>query len=178
MDFYSRLFAGQSSRGGSVGDELFKLVVSGNLTVITEEMLDGITSIGSTVFYRYGSLTSVDIPDSVTSIGEYAFNVCTSLTSVDIPDSVTSIGGYAFASCDSLPSVTIPNSVTSIGNFAFSNCKKLESVTMLRTTPPTLGTNAFYGTHSRLKIYVPSGSVNAYKGATNWKSYASKIYAI
>lgn len=177
MDFYSRLFAdGLSGGGSSEGDKLFKLVVSGNLTVLTEEMFDGITSIGASVFYGYGSLTSVDFPNSVTSIGRSAFNVCTSLTSVDIPDSVTSIEEYAFADCGSLPSVTIPYSV--IGGYAFANCGSLTSVTVLATTPPTLGTNVFYGTHSSLKIYVPSASVNAYKAATNWKSYASKIYAI
>jgi hypothetical protein len=49
---------------------------------------------------------------------------------------------------------------------------------VLATTPPTLGGNAFYGTHSSLKIYVPSASVNAYKRATNWSSYSRKIYAI
>jgi len=40
-----------------------------------------------------------------------------------------------------------------------------------------LGNNAFYATNN-CPIYVPAASVNAYKTATNWKSYASRIQAI
>jgi len=178
MDFYSILL--DRKLGGS--DDLpsdFNLYVTGGLTTVTGEMLDGITKIRDAAFYQRTSLTSVDIPDSVTSIGGYAFGNCDSLTSVTIPDSVTSIGERAFNLCDSLTSVTISDSVTTIGDRVFAFCGSLTSVTVLATTPPTLGTDAFYySTHSSLKIYVPSGSVNAYKAATNWSSYASKIQAI
>ena len=54
----------------------------------------------------------------------------------------------------------------------------LTSVTLEATTPPTLGTTVFNGTHADLVIYVPAGSVEAYKSATNWSTYASKIQAI
>jgi hypothetical protein len=43
---------------------------------------------------------------------------------------------------------------------------------------PVLGAEAFAGVHTSLSIKVPSSSVNAYKAATNWKNYASKISAI
>ena len=59
---------------------------------------------------------------SVTSIGSSAFSSYTSLTSVTIPNSVTSIGEAAFQGCSRLKSVTIPNSVTSIGYGAFWDC--------------------------------------------------------
>lgn len=132
MDFYSRLFAEKLGGGSRKGDELFKLTVSDNLTVLTAEMFDG-----------------------VTSIGDFVFSNCTSLTSVEIP-----------------------NSVTSIGSAAFYGCSRLKSVKVWANTPPSLGDNAFVYTSSGLRIYVPSGSVNAYKAATNWKNYASKIYRV
>ncbi len=47
-----------------------------------------------------------------------------------------------------------------------------------RTTPPTLGTSAFYNINSICKIYVPDASVTAYKSATNWNTYADYIYPI
>lgn len=176
MDFYSILL--DKNLGGS-GDTHtnFKLLVSGDLTTLTEEMLDGVTSIGFCCFYDCTSLTSVEIPSSVISINSYAFRYCSSLTSVTIPNSVTSIENLAFADCP-LASITIPSSVTNIGSEAFRFCTSLASVTVLATTPPTLGTGVFSNTHSSLKIYVPSGSVNAYKAATNWSNYASKIQAI
>lgn len=177
MDFYSILL--DKNLGGS-GDTHtnFKLLVSGDLTTLTEEMLDGVTSIGFSCFYDCTSLTSVEIPSSVISINSYAFRYCSSLTSVTIPNSVTSIRDHAFANCP-LASVTIPSSVTNIGGEAFRYCSSLKIVIVLPTTPPTLDdSNAFSNAHSNLKIYVPSRSVNAYKAATNWKDYASKIQAI
>ena len=68
------------------------------------------------------SIVYNDVIYSVTSIGGGAFQYCRDLTSVTIPNSVTSIGGGAFYSCSGLTSVTIPSSVTSIGRSAFRNC--------------------------------------------------------
>lgn len=94
-----------------------------------------------------------------------------------IPNTVTSIDKNAFKGCGII-TVTIPESVTSIGNGAFKNCSNLASVTVLATTPPTLGTSAFDNNASGRKIYVPAESVEAYKAATNWSTYAADIEAI
>ena len=59
---------------------------------------------------------------SVISIGESAFYDCSGLTSITIPNSITSIGDGAFKNCIRLTSITIPNSVSSIGDRAFSGC--------------------------------------------------------
>ncbi len=138
---------------------------------------DNVTSIGNYSFQNCTSLTSITIPIGVTSIGAYAFTYCTSLKSITIPDNVTSIGNNAFNNCISLSSIEIPNSVTSIGDRAFSNCKSLSSITVNAATPPTLGKNVFNNTNDR-PIYVPAASVDAYKSATNWSEYASRIQAI
>jgi len=138
----------------------------------------GVTSIGQGVFYNCSSLTSVTIPNSVTSIGSDAFYDCSGLTSVTIPNSVTSIGEHSFAGCSGLTSVTIPNSVTNIGSNAFNACSGLQSITSLATTPPYLGYDAFYDITNNCPIYVPSESVEAYKTANNWSTYASRIQAI
>ena len=135
----------------------------------------GVTSIGNNAFNSCEALTSVTIPNTVTSIGEGAFNDCRSgLTHVTIPNSVTSIGGSAFKNCYRLDSVDIGSGVTSIGSYAFSNSVRLTSITINATTPPTLGSNAFDYTNN-CPICVPSGSVNTYRSASGWSTYASRI---
>ena len=125
--------------------------------------------------YLSGELvTDLVIQDSVTSIGNSAFEGCSSLTSVNIPDSVTSIGRYAFEGCSSLTSINIPDGVTSIGWYAFKDCSSLTSIYCKPTIPPTLS-GTFLNIPSTTKIYVPTASVDAYKSAENWSSYASMI---
>ena len=136
---------------------------------------DGVTTIGRYAFYGCSSLTSVTIPDSVTTIGDSAFRDCSCLTSVTIPNSVTTIGYAAFISCTSLTSITIPDSVTTIDEGAFYNCGSLTSVYCKATTPPALGgIYVFDNNGSGRKIYVPMGSVEAYKIA-GWSRYADAI---
>ena len=136
---------------------------------------DAITHIGNEAFYWCTSLTSVTIPNSVTSIGNEAFYLCTLLTSITIPDSVTWIGSNAFQSCSSLTSVTIGNSVTKIGGYAFYNCSSLKEVYCKPTTPPAGSSDMFDNNASDRKIYVPRASVDAYKSAKNWSTYADAI---
>ena len=185
-----------ASSYGSWGTGVFEDCT--NLTSVT--ISDSVTDIGSKAFVGCTSLPNITIPNSVTYISTSAFEHCSSLTSVTIPNSVTSIGTFAFHGCTKLPEVTIPDSVTSINEKAFQNCYSLTnvtigsgvrsinnrafywctgltSVTVEAATPPTLGSEVFTNTRN-CPIYVPAASVNAYKIATNWSSYANRIQPI
>ena len=149
----------------SIGNNAFRYCYS--LSSIT--IPDGVTSIGNNAFQYCYSLSSITIPDTVTSIGNSAFQYCYSLSSITIPDGVTSIGGGAFQYCYSLSSITIPDTVTSIGTQAFQNCYGLGSIKFTSTTPPTVSnSNAWSGVTTDCIIYVPAGSLNAYKSAANY----------
>ena len=130
---------------------------------------------GNKAYESQTEIEHVIISDAVTSIGNYAFLRCTGLTSVTIPNSVTSIGQGAFQETG-LTSIEIPGSVTSIGHVVFFNCSGLETVTILAESLESYGNDVFFNTHANLKIYVPAGSVDTYKGA--WTAYANKIEAI
>ena len=167
-----------------------------NLTSIT--IPNSVTSIGQYAFASCDNLTSIAIPNSVTSIGYYAFRYCTSLVSVNIGTGVKTIGDDTFRGCSSLTSINIPDNVTTIRFRAFQECSSLESVvigagveyiiddafrycyalksvTCKPTTPPTGGSNMFEGISSTAKIYVPTGSGDAYKAKQYWSDYASLI---
>ena len=164
----------------SIGNYAFQNCYSLTSIVIPES----VSSIGRAAFNNCYSLTSIVIPESVSSIGNYAFQNCYSLTNIVIPESVSSIGNYAFQNCDSLTSIVIPESVSSIGDsitsancYSFNSCFSILKYVFNRTTPPTLARkDAFNNINSACKIYVPDGSVNAYKSATNWVNYANYIY--
>lgn len=141
---------------------------------------DGVTSIPSGIFSECYNLSSISIPASVTNIGNSAFYKCYSLASISIPDGVTSIGSYAFQACFSLSSISIPDGVTSVVDSTFNNCYGISEYHFASTTPPTLSnTNAFTGIAADCIIYVPYSEdhsiLEAYKTATNWSTYASKM---
>ena len=138
---------------------------------------DGVAIISQSAFYYCYSLQSITIPDTVTRINNNAFQNCWSLQSITIPNGVTSIGSNAFYYCYSLTSVTIPDSVTSIGSYAFQLCCGLGSIKFTSTTPPTvLSGNAWYNIPTSCIIYVPTGTLNAYKAATNYPSPSTYTY--
>ena len=137
---------------------------------------DCVTSIANTAFRECSSLTSCTIGSGVTSIGSQVFYQCRSITSIVIPDSVTTIGSSAFERCDILTSCTIGSGVTSIGGYAFNRCTMLSSITINAITPPTLSGAGVFNNTNNCPIYVPAGSVEAYKSA--WSNYASRIQAI
>lgn len=122
--------------------------------------------------------SEVQIPSGVTGLWNNCFYNCLTLASITLPESVTSLGEMCFQGCTTLTSITLPESVTSLGIFCFRFCSSLTLATVLPAIPPSLGYGAFVGVHTSFNIKVPSSSVNAYKAATNWKSYASKISAI
>ena len=94
-----------------------------------------------------------------------------------IPEGVATIGAGAFDNCTSLASITLPEGVTEIGQAAFYLCPSLASVYCKPITPPTGGVKMFHHNASGRKIYVPAGSVDAYKAAEYWEEYASDIVA-
>ena len=144
-----------------------------NNTEITKLIIpDGLTSINGRAFCNCTSLTSVIIGNGIWSINTEAFYGCSSLQSINIPDGVTDIYGSVFYGCSSLQSISIPSSVTGIGKTAFSGCSALKSVTCEAVTPPTMSNNVFKNVNcSSITLYVPSGSLDAYKSADQWKEF-------
>jgi len=163
----------------SIGDYCFTNCTSIQIV----NLPNSLTNLGVSTFSGCTSLSSINIPTSVTTIGSGAFYNCTHLTSIDIPNSVTSIGVSAFSNCSSATTLTVGSGVTVIGNYAFKYCSNLTSITIYAATPPSLGysqvsgTNVFNNTNN-CPIYVPSASVDTYKSASGWSTYASRIQAI
>ena len=124
------------------------------------------------------ALESVKISEKTTSIGYAAFWYCERLFSVVIPDGVESIGDNAFENCG-LRKLTLGKNVKTIGDNAFASCSDLMEIHSLAVEPPAYlrgspdgvlfsGKSNTYGI-----LYVPEGSVDAYRQADEWGNFVS-----
>ena len=135
-------------------------------------------TIGQFAFCFCMELTEVSIPNSVTNIGSESFKACSHLEAITLPSNLTTIGSYAFDSCRSLTEITIPSGVTSIGDSAFVGCSDLTRVYCKPITPPAIKNQIFgdrYST-SKLQVYVPEQSVDAYNATEFWWDYVISGY--
>jgi hypothetical protein len=114
------------------------------------------------------TLKSIIFPNSLVSIGNDAF-YWSGLINVTIPNSVTTIDEMAFNACYDLTTLTIGSSVTSIGGGGFHACSNLKIIKSLNTIPPVLGNDCF-ANDSPTAIYVPIGTIEAYKAASGWST--------
>lgn len=102
------------------------------------------------------------------------------LLDVIIGEQITTVEDAAFYGQSTIKTLKICSTVTTIGTgqySVFEGCTNLSEVTCLGTTPPALQANAFDYAAQDLVIYVPAESVNAYKAASGWSNYSSKIQA-
>ena len=168
-----------------------------NDTATSIEFPNTLTSIGANAFQYCKSLTSIKIPDSVTSIGRFAFQYCENLLEFDTGNGLVSLTYNMLAGSrkiekltlgenlerimetaiqsNALTSLIIPPKVREIRSMIIGKASNKATLTMLPTTPPSLtSTNSIYISFIE-KIIVPKGTLNAYKSATNWSTYADYI---
>lgn len=99
-------------------------LAEGSITELTKGDLEGIETIVSSSFSYCRSLISVEIPNGVTRIGTSAFYSCGELESVRFGDNIKleSIGGSAFEWCEKLVCVYLPTTPPTLANnSAFAN---------------------------------------------------------
>ena len=115
------------------------------------------------------------IPDGVTTIEDYAFYFCSELTSITLSAGITSIGGGAFWGCSSLPSITLPAGIKTIGGAAFWGCSNLQEIHSQAIIPPACEYAFTFMTEKPRTLYVPQGSLKAYKAADEWKDFENIV---
>ncbi len=153
----------------------YRYSTSGNC-LTNSTLPQGLVSIGEKAFYNQAGVTFSSCPSSLTTLGDYAFYYCQSIPSMDLSTTtVSAIPSQCFYYCKAMTYVDLPSTVTSIAAQAFRNCTALKTVYCRAITPPTLANTSAFGSVDLLHIYVPVGSANAYKAATNWSSFASLI---
>ncbi|MBE6303470.1 MAG: leucine-rich repeat domain-containing protein [Bacteroidales bacterium] len=156
-----------------------------------------VQSIGDYAFRFCKNLKGVSVPKSVTTIGGEALYGCSSLNWFSIEDGTTPLTIKSeyhtdafFEGCplesmymgrtiklfkirniideyrynNRLTTLTIGKNVTSLENVLFNYCNYLKSVYMLNPAPFAINDYTF----SSATLYVPYGSLDAYKADRNW----------
>lgn len=102
---------------------------------------------------------------TVKAIGIYAFNPYSGGKKIVLPDTVELIDSYAFSNA-TMRDLILPPNIKMIDYDAFANIT-LNSMTFTNTTPPDFQFHSqnLISPTSNLNIYVPNGSLNAYKQA-------------
>jgi hypothetical protein len=158
---------------------------------------EGVKNIGPASFRYCSALTSVTLSESVDTISTFAFAQCVNLSAITLPEKLSVIGYHAFESCTSLTSFDVPDGLSFLGIGAFIGCSSLERVSMPGV--PLLMTDVFVGAavlaeikvnacepitvedesrfvddevYANSVVYVPVGSVDAYRNAIGWRRFA------
>ncbi|MBO4481223.1 MAG: leucine-rich repeat protein, partial [Bacteroidales bacterium] len=135
-----------------------------------------VTTIGWGAFHSCKNITDVVIGDQVTDLGEAAFENCNNLESVVIGEGLRFIESYIFDYCDKIHHVTIGSNVRAISYGAFYGCPDITDITCKAKNPPIVYYNNYESCFSNscfdnTTIFVPMGSVEAYKNADQWKKF-------
>ncbi len=153
------------------------------------ELPIGLTEIGKEAFEGCKALTAVELPSALKSLGERAFKNCRGLTRITLPDACKTVDKEAFRECTALVQIDLGNGVTSLGDNALretaistlvlpesithlgkkvtEKCKSLTRIECHAVLPPTLDKES----NSKMEVYVPATSVNAYHSAKVWKNF-------
>lgn len=120
------------------------------------EYFTGVTSLAGNAFYNTASVNT--------------------FVSIVLPSNISSFGNGAFYRMAALQKINIPSKVTNLANYVFSGCTGLRIILCYPSSPPTIQGYTFQSVSGI--FYVPDESVDAYKAANRWSSFASRIHPL
>lgn len=143
-------------------------------------------AIADQAFSMCVGLTTIDIPSSVETIGECAFLNCTKVSAVNLRYGLKEIGPGAFEQLTNMRSVRLPATLTTLGIYAFggwySSFWERETIYSQTVDPLPIAEGDFYvdttggKTAKDITVYVPYGSLEAYKADAEWSKFTLVEY--
>lgn len=182
-----------TTEGGAFQDcQITSIVIPSSITKIAAGAFSGCTK-----------LSSITLPHNLESIGAASFAGCTALETLSIPDGVKDFGSnsrygfvsYTFGNCRNLKQINIPSSVSVLYEGCFmgagldsvfipktivslkDNSLALPNLRVVKTEikdPTKLSYSQIcFSSVSNADLYVPKGSLNAYKECEPWSNFRS-----
>lgn len=113
------------------------------------------------------------LTDKVTVLPENAFGSCSNLVSIQLPSKLERIETCGVFGSQVMKSITLPATLRYLGQQGLDN-SALETIYIQATTPPATEEGCSYFESQVLescKLYVPTGSLEAYQNALIWKDF-------
>ena len=130
------------------------------------------------ILYSTSGITSVEIDGAVQTVAtNYQLSVGSHEVKIGLSNN-TVTPQYMFNGCTTLHDVVLPSTIQTLGSGTFQNLSAFYDITCYAVTPPVFDGSIFRYTTIRGDIYVPAESVDTYKAASGWSTYARKIQAI
>jgi len=163
-------------------------------TAWDEAQPDGVVYFNNHLLYYKGIMpdnTEIIVNEGTIGISTNAFQLYIienqrKLTAIHLPNSLKFIGGGAFSYSD-INSIIIPENVEEIGNGFCQWCNNLKTITMLNPIPINAincSSNIFASKNGfgisgieNDTLYVPCGSLSAYKNAAIWQDFGTIMEA-
>ena len=136
------------------------------------EQAAALSSLGSvTLFKDASSFEEIRYFSNLKTVTGFKGN--TKMVTITLPEGVTTLGTECFR-LSRIRYLVLPSTITTLGHECLKPVDYCSYIVFKSINPPSLNVNAF-GLPSGCKIYVPDDSVDAYKTATNWSTWASRI---
>ena len=129
---------------------------------------------GKGPFQFAGNIKNVTYGPKVTKLNNKEAWRNTSIQNVTIKSTaVTTIPEYAFSESSALETVVLPASITAVNNSAFWCDRKLVQIYANPVVPPTCASSEVFTQVDKqaCTVFVPRGSLDAYKEAPVWKDF-------
>ena len=162
LSFNSTNYEGIYLRGPWINDQI---IISGNVKTLPRSLV-------------WGNITQITVPASVTLTRSGVVWSCDSLKTIYWnAKSCTTEGPFSSSSCWNLCDIIIGSGVNYIGGRAFyheygGSTLSTMRVTCHATVPPVIDADCFSNkTYNNATLYVPKGSLEAYRNAVGWKEF-------
>lgn len=130
-------------------------------------------------------IEKLEVLSKIQEVGPFLIDSAFKGREILLGDSVRTIVYNDFINTENLEKVTLSANFNTFRGYGYNsdrvfvNNKKLREVIFKSVNPPTnLPYLSFIDNADDLKIYVPSESVDAYKQASGWSTYADRIFPI